>query len=342
MALEPTVLTPKRIHDLLLRHYGISSTAAERLPLGTANCYRITDGEKSYFLKEFQGDFGEDDILREVGVIEHLAAHGIPVARFFSTLDGAWLVHCEGHLLALSDYVQGITYGYDNMPACRLADLAAMLGRLHTALRDYPLPVDMGRDWLNTFCAEKTAKAYDELIALAQHRRADPHTPQILHDLAYKKALAYRLEQYKRYYDGVTYCSTHGDYQGCQKIWQELGIRAVIHFYSARCLPVVWEVMRSFVQSCERCRQSAKVDLDALCDYVRAYRQYAPLAPTDLAAMPYVYLFQLARSRYGYPQYLSGKSEDANALLQFATWRTDMCREIESRAQEISAALLYT
>ena len=132
MALQPTVLTPKHIHDLLLRHYGISATTAERLPLGTANCYHITDGEKSYFLKEFQSNFCEDDILREVGVVEHLAA------------------------------------------------------------------------------------------------------------------------------------------------------------------------------------------------------------------MPYVYLFQLARSRYGYPQYLSGKSEDANALLQFATWRTDMCREIESRAQEISAALLCT
>ena len=74
-------------------------------------------------------------------------------------------------------------------------------------------------------------------------------------------------------------------------------------------------------------------------DYVKVYRQYAPLTQTDLAAMPYVYLFQLARSRYGYPQYLSGQSEDAESLLQFATWRTAMCREVERRAQEIAQAL---
>ena len=340
MALEATILTPQRIRYLLHAHYGLDCTLAERLPLGTANCYRATVGDQSYFLKEFQSSISEEDVRREVGVVGHLAALGIPVARFLPTVDGDWLVRYEGHLLALSEYVQGITYGYDDMPSDRLHDLAAMLGRLHAALCDYPLPIDMGRDWLDAFSAERTALAYDELITLAQNRRDDPNTPQILRDLAYKKELSYRLEDYKRYYDGVTYSATHGDYQGCQLVWQESGIRAVIDFSSARCLPVVWEVMRSYVQSSERCRREARIDVDALCDYVRVYQQYFPLTRTDLAAMPYVYLFQLARSRYGYPQYLAGDSEDANALLHFATWRTAMCREVEERAPEIAQALL--
>ncbi|MBQ8717739.1 MAG: phosphotransferase [Clostridia bacterium] len=340
MALEATILTPQRIRDLLHAHYGMDCTSAERLQLGTANCYRVMAGGQSYFLKEFQSSISEEDVRREVGVVGHLAANGIPVARFLPTVDGDWLVRYEGHLLALSEYVQGITYGYDDMPSDRLHDLAAMLGRLHAALGDYPLPIDMGRDWLDAFSAERTALAYEELITLAQNRRDDPNTPQILRDLAYKKELSYRLEDYKLYYDGVTYSATHGDYQGCQLVWQESGIRAVIDFSSARCLPVVWEVMRSYVQSSERCRREARIDVDALCDYVRVYQQYFPLTRTDLAAMPYVYLFQLARSRYGYPQYLAGDSEDANALLHFATWRTAMCREVEERAPEIAQALL--
>lgn len=341
MALDSTILNPSRIADLLRTHYGIDSTDAERLPLGSANCYRVTDGEKQYFLKEFQTNFLADDILREIGVVEHLAAHGIPVARFLPTTDGAWLVRCEERLITLSEYIEGITYGYDDLPAHRLPDLAAMLGRLHAALRDYPLPTDMSREWLEAYSAERTAQSYDALLSTAAARTSDPNTPQILIDLTFKKELAYRLEDYKKYYAGVTYSATHGDYQGCQLIWTENGVRAVIDFSSARTLPAVWEVMRSFVQSCEVCRREAKIDLAALCDYVRVYQQYFSLTRTDLAAMPYVYLFQLARSRYGYPQYLEGKSEDAESLLRFATWRTAMCREVEDRAQEIAQALLH-
>lgn len=340
MSLEPTTLNGGRITDLLRFHYGIHCVGVERLRLGSANCYRVTDGEKFYFLKEFQSDFPEDDISREAGVLSHLAAQGIPVARMLPTRHGEWLTRCEGHLITLSEYVTGITYGYDDMPAHRLVALAEMLGRLHATLQDYPLPVDMGKEWLDAYRAEDAARKYDELLAVAKTRGNDPNTPRVVADLEYKRELAWRCEDYKKYYDGVTYTPTHGDYQGCQLIWREDGIRAVIDFSSARTLPAVWEVMRSFVQSSDICRREARIELTAFCDYVRTYMHHFPLTDADLRAMPYVYLFQLARSRYGYPQYLEGASEDSEGLLRFATWRTVMCREVESRAEEISRAML--
>ena len=55
--------------------------------------------------------------------------------------------------------------------------------------------------------------------------------------------------------------------------------------------------------------------------------------------MPYVYLFQLARSKYGYPQYLTTDSEDREGLLQFAFWRTDICREIYRKAAKMQKVL---
>ena len=58
-----------------------------------------------------------------------------------------------------------------------------------------------------------------------------------------------------------------------------------------------------------------------------------------MIAMPYVYLFQLARSKYGYPQYLNSDSEDREGLLKFAFWRTKMCREVERNAKAISNEL---
>ena len=81
-------------------------------------------------------------------------------------------------------------------------------------------------------------------------------------------------------------------------------------------------------------------DLSAFCDYVREYLKFSPLTERDIISMPYVYLLQLARSKFGYPQYLQSDSEDRDRLLQFAFWRTQMCREVESKAEVISNELL--
>jgi len=82
------------------------------------------------------------------------------------------------------------------------------------------------------------------------------------------------------------------------------------------------------------------IDFAAFYDYVQEYLKFSPLTKRDLIAMPYVYLFQLARSKYGYPQYLNSDSEDREGLLQFAFWRTKMCREVEKNAEAISDALI--
>jgi len=339
MSLERTRLTPASISELLRRHYGIEVAQVEKLPLGTANCFRVSDGVHDYFLKEFQSDFQEEEVTREALLLQFLAKKDFPVAAFYPTADGGFTVtHC-GHVLCLQSYVHGTSYGYDDLPPRLLPKVGEMLGRLHTALKDYPLPLDMGEEWVNGFSGEHTAGQYARLLETARTRTTDPNTPALLADLAYKQELALRCEQYKKYYDGITYCPTHGDFQGCQILFDRDEIAAVVDFSSARSLPVVWEIMRSFVQSSKTCRETAVIDVDGLCDYVSHYQIHAPLTKADLCAMPYVYLFQLARSKYGYPQYLNSDSEDKEGLLRFAAWRTQICRELEEKAEYISKAL---
>ena len=55
MALDSTILNPSRIADLLRTHYGIDSTDAERLPLGSANCYR--GWRKTIFSERISNEF---------------------------------------------------------------------------------------------------------------------------------------------------------------------------------------------------------------------------------------------------------------------------------------------
>lgn len=341
MAIEKTRLNAQSIAQIGQK-YGLCLQDAQRMPMGSANCYRVRDGERTFFLKELQSDIPGEAIAREAALTDHLRQRGIPTARFLRTQDGAAFVMHQGCAVCIEEYIEGIACGYDEFPPEMLGEAAALLGRLHTAMRDVELPVDMNAAWLDAFCAEQLAAQYAELEELAQRLpESETHT-RLIQDLRYKKALAYRCEAYKCYYEGVTYTPTHGDYQGCQLILspETRKICAVIDFSSARTLPVVWEIMRSFVQSDQACRKSAVIDAQRLRAYVRTYSRHAPLTRRDLASAPYVYLFQLARSRFGYTEYLKSESEDREGLLHFAFWRTQMCRELEARAEELAQMLL--
>ena len=93
------------------------------------------------------------------------------------------------------------------------------------------------------------------------------------------------------------------------------------------------------MQSSGACKGGSPLDLEDFVAYVREYMKYANLTRRDLEAMPYVYLFQLARSCYGYKEYLLTELENRDELLQFAFWRTEICREVHGRLREISDAL---
>ena len=341
MSLEKSILTESIISDLLSTHYGISLVSVNKLKLGTANCFQVYDGNRYYFLKEFQSDILEDEVVREAKLLEYLSNAELPVTRFYKTSNNEFVIKYQDHIICLEEYIEGHTYGYNDLPLELLPKVGRMLGKLHRALNDYPLPFGMSDEWLTSISADSVIAKYDELIRIAESKADADKLPQLMEDLRYKKQLAVRCEEYKKYYNGITYSSTHGDYQGCQLIWDQDEIKAVIDFSAAACLPVTWEIMRSFVQSSSLCRTTATIDIPALCEYVREYMRFSPLTENDMMAMPYVYLFQLAQSSYGYPQYLlNSDSEDREGLLRFAFWRTKMCREVERCANVISGELL--
>lgn len=340
MALEHSVFSEEELISFVNTHYGLESAAVQKLPLGSANCFRLFDGGSSYFLKEFQSGVSEEDVCAEADLLARLRERGIPIAPFIPTKEGAWVVSHRSHAVCLQEYVEGTTYGYDDFPPRLMLTLARTLGRLHAAMRDMELPAHRNANWAASYRGAESAAQYDALLAAAERVREDDKYPQIVSELRYKKELAFRCEDYAHFYEGITYCPTHGDFQGCQTIWEGDRLRAIIDFSSAKRLPAVWEVMRSYVQSSSYSRATARIDLGGMRAYVGEYLRHAPLTERDLRAMPYVYLFQLAKSKFGYPQYLQSDSPDRVGLLQFAHWRTQMCLEVESHAEEIAEAMV--
>lgn len=340
MSLERTVLDENSIKNVLKHYYGINVSNIKKTSLGTANCYIVSEGMNKFFLKEFQSDFRSEDLLREAEIVEYLANNGIPTAKYIKTISNKFFVEYSEHLICLEEYIDGSTYGYNDFPAKLMAESAQMLGRIHSTLSDYNLPIDMGKEWIDAFSIENEQRKYIEFLEILEQRKSDNYYEIIKKDLVYKQQLLANGREYIEFFNDITYKATHGDYQGCQLICDDEHIKAVVDFSSARVLPVVWEIMRSYVQTSIYSRKNARVDVYELCRYVKEYMKYSELTKNDLQAMPYVYLFQLARSKYGYPQYLLTNSEDREGLLRFALWRTDICREVEKKAEIIGRKLI--
>lgn len=338
MALEKSVLTHDVIRSIVHNHYGLEMSACRRLPIGSANCYRVDTEERSYFLKEFQSTVTSDAVIREAALTEYLSKNGFRAALFMKNTNGQPFTVYGGHIISLEDYIEGVTYGYNDFPSKLLPDCARTLGLLHSVMKNYSLPIDMGNEWLEFFSAEALSSQYCSLAKKAAAMKENEKTEKIISSLKYKAELALRCEKYKKHFDKITYSPTHGDYQGCQLICDDNKIKAVVDFSSARTLPAVWEIMRSFVQTSDS-RRTRRINISELSSYVFEYMKSSELTKDDLMAMPYVYLFQLARSKFGYSQYLLTDSEDRDGLINFALWRTDICRELEEKAEEISSNL---
>lgn len=340
MPLEKSVLDVEKISAILENEYGLHLVGCERLAAGSANCFKVTCKEGNFFFKEYQSGFTPETVETEAGIVEYLGARDFPVAGFVRMVNGRICTTYKDHVIGVQDYVEGQTHQND-LPRPLLLESAKYLGKMHAILKDYPLAVDMDYGWAAGISKDAVARKFNALLIALDEDKSDPHYHKIREDLLFKKELAASIDGWKAYFKDVTFASTHGDYSACQLICDEKGIKAVIDFSSAKRLPAVWEIMRSYVQSGEVSRKGSNFDVSDFSIYVKEYMKYAPLTMRDLGAMPYIYLFQLAQSGYGYKEYLITKTENKEELLAFAFWRTDICREIYRKAEDISRTLTH-
>ncbi|WP_026527532.1 phosphotransferase [Butyrivibrio sp. VCD2006] len=339
MALEKSVLNNEKMSLILRDEYGLHLIKNKNLALGSANCYKVQCEEGDFFFKEYQSDFTPDMVCREADITAYLISKDFPVAEFVKTKDGNSCIVYEGHVISVQNFIEGKSY-LNDLPHSILIQSAKYLGKLHMLLKDYPMEKTMDYNWAKGFSNEAISQKFNRLLSSLDENKTDPNYERIRDDLIFKKKLLESIDAWKEYFKEVTYTSTHGDYTACQLICDEDNIKAVIDFSSAGCIPAVWEIMRSYIQSGGVSRDGSDFDIEDFTLYVKEYMKYAPLTKKDLEAMPYIYLFQLSQSSYGYKEYLITKSENKETLLDFAFWRTGICREIYQKANRISEILL--
>lgn len=338
MAIQKSVLSERDIIDLLKSYYEISADKVLRLQLGSANCFKIIAGGSAFFLKEYQDTFSKHDIEREISLNEYLLSHSFPTAAFIADVNKNKYCSVNGRYITLQEFIDGDSYAHHDLPDSILLQSAEMLGKLHEVLTNYKMPVEMDRSWIKSFHVSKAQAKYDELLSLSERLEDKEIGGKIREDILFRSKLLKIVEPYGKYFKKLTYKSSHGDFSALQYLCRDEKMKAVIDFTSAKKLPAVWEIMRSYVQSATDTRDPFDFDEEKFCEYVCHYMRFSKLSEWDLKYMPYVYLYQLARSRYGYKEYMMN-AENKEELLSFAFWRTDVCRMLLDRADHISKIL---
>ena len=339
MAIQKSVLSNAIISELLQKLYNVSIDKIERLGIGTANCYKIYSKNKSYFLKEYQEVFSESDLQREVQLNHFLLSASYPTATFITDVNGSEYNYINNRYIVLQEYIDGKSYINHDLPDKILFQAAELLGKLHEFLQGYELPIGMNRPWVEKFNIEQANSDYDFLLEWMEEINDKPLRERMRADIIFKKELLSIIAPYGKFFDKITYKSTHGDYSALQYLCTDGEIKAVIDFASAAKIPASWELMRSYMQSAIDTKNPTDFDVEKFYDYVRRYLSISALSKADLKYMPYIYLYQLGRSRYGYKEYMLNV-ENKDALLEFAFWRTDICRMLIHKADEISQMLI--
>ena len=334
----------REIMVFLNETWNISITEITKLPEGSAMCFSIKSKTGRYFFKIYQEKFDLAALSNEIIICDFLTKKGFCVSAFLLSKNYSHAENFKGRLCTLQKFIDGTVYHKFELPKNMLYDSARVLANINTAMEELPirLPLGFEKNWLFGWSADSEIEKYNKL--LTQLSRDDENYNKIAEDFEIKCRLLSLFDSTVFPFSSLTPENTHGDYNVLQLIFSRNKVKAVIDFSSCEKIPVCWELIRSYTLSSKECRYGI-IDVDNFTGYIKEYLKIRNINKLDLELMPYFYLFTLVRSSFGYKGYIEKKNSglvlDQTDIktLEFAFWRTDMCKWLFDNAYHISSEI---
>ena len=338
--IEESTFFEKDIYKQVLENYNIKVSNIENITNGSANIYKLFSGEDAYILKEFQSKYGEEDVLREIKAIQYLSnKSSIPLPEFIKCKDGNVYFKHKGRTVIMQKFIEGNVCNKNEGGHSELLESAHYLGKIIKYFEGMEIEDSINvTDWYSKDEIEKVTKKYDEILKKTENTEIDI---KIKEDIIFKKELLLNLYKEINFseMEQITHKISHGDYNCLQFIYDENNkIKAILDFIKVKKLPIVWEIARSY-SYIDKDAKNGEINILNLVEYTKEVSKVIKLSENDLKYLPYVYLIQLARSTFGYEEYFKNV-KNKEELLNFAFYRTNICRDLSKKAKEISKRLL--
>lgn len=320
------------IIEFIIENFAITPKDVKRINDGSANCYKIICDEQKFFLKEFQSKFDYDSLDREIRICKKVEQFGISTSQFIQTLKGKYILYEKGHRLHLQKYIDGKMAKRNAFKNSLLLESAEILGKINFCLREADfLPDGFSDNWFSEWTPEHSLMKHTNIMQDIQKSNLNIDLKKELLDACkIKIELLSKFDMKHLNFMKLGKVNSHGDYNNLQLICDEnlSHVKAVIDFSSAACVPAVWEIIRSYSYGCKDCKKADFIDVFNLKKYVDRYLAFNELTLFDVSNMAGFYYYNLLRSAFGL------NAKDKNTI-EFAIWRTKMCRYLSESYRDI-------
>lgn len=338
--IEKTTFSKKELQTELNKKYGINVEKIEKINKGTANIFKIISNNEKFIVKEFQSKYSKENVLKEINAIEYLRKNSqVPLPIYLKNNNNElYFVH-KGKMIVVQKFVEGQVFEKNKGNHEQILESARYLGLIIEGFKNYKIEDNVNiLDWYSNKEFEKANKKYDEILSKLDNSKI---SEKIKMDIIFKKELLVKLSKTINAEDikNITHKVSHGDYSSLQFIYDnEDKIRVILDFIKTKRLPIVWEIARSY-SYIDKDAKDGKINVKNLVEYTKKVAEFTELNEYDFKYLPYVYLIQLARSTFGYSEYFKN-IENKDEYLKFAFYRTNICRDLYKKADEISKKLL--
>ena len=338
MGIQKTNLDNKKIKNIMQEQYNINALKITRIDRGTSNIFKVESNMGEYILKEFVSKRKKETILKEINIIDFLQNKGLNVPTYVKTVNSDFYTEYEGRIIIVQRYIQGYVIEDNTGEYKDVIKCANVLGKLTKVLMDFP---ELSEENIieEQFSKNRIYLGIEKMEQLKNELREDnEYKEQIKKDISYKIKIA---REFKDKFDfeiikKLTMLNSHGDFCTQQLIYHDKEEPTIIDFEKAKRLPIVWEIMRSY-SYVDKDVKEGKINIDTLLDYFKEFNKYVSLNKYDLKYASYIYLLQLIGSTYGYKEYNNDYGQ--KELLNFAFFRTKLCRNLYENAGTISRKL---
>ncbi len=230
--------------NMLKEQYGLEVRRMERAQEGAGSDTWFMECEQGKLVVKYPCESEINHPEREPQLCDFLLKAGLPVCEFVKNVQGEFLSRDgQGRLFHVQKFIEGKVYAWNEAPDWLLKEAAEMLGRIHTALKEYKdLPIGIGADFFRYMTPENALGAYRNSLQTALEKE----DAEVVEDLQYRMGLMKRFPKYWFDLEKLTCQATHGDYFISQWICGEEKMEAVIDWTTACVHPVIWNVWCHF------------------------------------------------------------------------------------------------
>ena len=252
---------------------------------------------------------------------------------YIETIDNNYYIENEDRIIIVQEFIDGYTIENNTGDYNQVIECANILGKLTKELSKYP---ELSEENIieKYFSKNRVHTAIEKMEDLKNNLKKDNiYKEQIQKDINYRIKILKEMEEDFDFsiIQKLTMLNSHGDFCSQQLIYRDNKEPVIVDFEKAKKMPIVWEVIRSYSYI------DKEFNIEHLVDYFKEFIKYIQLNQYDLEYASYIYLIQLAGSTYGYKEY--NEDFDQKELLQFAFYRTNLCKILYENLEEISLKL---